>query len=55
MVDDMPKFKWLLDSAGDRGLDALFDRFDWLFHYAKLMECVADGIASGEIGFPHES
>jgi len=45
----MPKFKRLLDTAGEQGLDGLWQRFDWLYHYAKLVECIADGIASGEM------
>jgi DNA-binding CsgD family transcriptional regulator len=52
MVEYMPKVKWLLDTAGKQGLDGLWQRFDWLYHYAKLVECIADGIASGEIEVP---
>jgi hypothetical protein len=52
MVEDMPTFKRLMDTAGGKGLDGLFARFHWLHHYAETLECIAKGIASGEIEVP---
>ena len=52
MFDAMPEFKRLMDTAGGKGLDGLFARFHWLHHYAETLECIAKGIASGEIEVP---
>jgi hypothetical protein len=52
MFDAMGKFKRLMDTAGEKGLDSLFARFHWLHHYAETLECIAKGIASGEIEVP---
>jgi hypothetical protein len=51
MADDMPAFKRLLDS-GQQALDELCRRFSGFYHYAKILETVACGIASGEIQVP---
>ena len=48
MADDMPAFKRLFDS-GQQALDELCRRFFGFYHYAKILERVASGIASGEI------
>lgn len=49
MVPLMPSFKKLLDTAGQRGMNELCDRFDGFYRYAKLLEIIAEGIQSGEI------
>ena len=51
MADDMPEFKRLLD-AGHPLMDALCLRFAGFYHYAKILEEIAEGIASGEIQVP---
>jgi len=49
MVDQMPDFKQLMDTAGQRGMDELCARFDGLYRYAKILENIATGIQSGQI------
>jgi hypothetical protein len=49
--DDMPAFKRLLDS-GHPTMDALCLRFGGFYRYAKILEIIAAGIASGEIQVP---
>jgi hypothetical protein len=51
MSDDMPAFKRLLDS-GHRTMDELCLRFGGFYRYAKILEMIATGIASGEIQVP---
>jgi hypothetical protein len=51
MAGDMPDFKRLLD-AGQALMDALCLRFEGFYHYAKILEQIATGIASGEIQVP---
>jgi hypothetical protein len=51
MSDDMPAFKRLLDS-GHPTMDALCLRFGGFYRYAKMLEMIAAGIASGEIRAP---
>jgi len=51
MSDDMPVFKRLLDS-GHPTMDALCLRFGGFYRYAKILEMIATGIASGEIQVP---
>ena len=51
MSDDLPDFKRLLDS-GHPLMDALCLRFAGFYHYAKILEEIAEGIASGEIQVP---
>jgi hypothetical protein len=51
MADDMPAFKRLLDS-GHGTMDALCLRFGGFYRYAKILEMIAAGIASGEIQVP---
>ena len=51
LADDMPDFKRLLD-AGHPLMDALCLRFEGFYHYAKILEEIAEGIASGEIQVP---
>ena len=51
MADDMPDFKRLLGSGHDL-MDALCLRFEGFYPYAKILEEIAKGIASGEIQVP---
>jgi len=51
MADDMPDFKRLLD-AGHLLMDELCRRFTGFYRYAKILEQIAAGIASGEIQVP---
>jgi hypothetical protein len=51
MSDEMPAFKRLLDS-GHASMDGLCLRFGGFYRYAKILEMIADGIASGEIQVP---
>ena len=51
MADDMPAFKRLLD-CGHGTMDELCRRFFGFYRYAKILETVAEGIASGEIQVP---
>ena len=51
MFDDMPAFKRLLDS-GHRTMEELCLRFGGFYRYAKILEMIAAGIASGEIRVP---
>ena len=52
MADYMPEFKRLMDMAGPRGMDELCGRLPGLLRYAKILEGVAGGIASGEVEVP---
>ena len=51
MSGDMPAFKRLLDS-GHPAMDELRLRFGGFYRYAKVLEMIAAGIASGEIQVP---
>ena len=51
MFDCMPIFKILLDSGHDT-MDELCQRFGGFYHYAKILETLADGIRSGAIQVP---
>ena len=51
MADDMPDFKRLLD-AGRLLMDELCARFYGFYRYAKILEQIVAGIASGEIQVP---
>ena len=51
LVEDMPAFRRLLD-AGPHVMDQLCLRFGGFYRYAKILEAIAAGIASGEIRVP---
>jgi hypothetical protein len=51
MFDCMPFFKMLLDSGQDT-MDELCQCFAGFYHYAKILETLADGIQSGAIQVP---
>ncbi len=52
MFDHMEPFKRLVDSAPRAGLDLITTRFAGFFMFAKLLEGLAEDIASGAIKVP---
>jgi hypothetical protein len=52
MADSMGTFTQLLDTCTSAEMDALCDRYDGLYRYAKLLEMLAGGIADGSIPVP---
>jgi hypothetical protein len=52
MAEEMPLFKRMMDISGQEGLDALCREHPALDRYARLLESIAQGIASGEIVVP---
>ena len=52
MADDMPTFKQLLDTCTGAEMDALCERYDGFYRFAKLLERLAEGIADGSIPVP---
>lgn len=50
--EEMARFKGLLDTTTAAGLDALCAQFSGFQYYARLLERIAGGIASGEIPVP---
>jgi hypothetical protein len=51
LLGDLPAFRQLLD-AGPHARDHLCLRFGGFYRYAKILEAIAAGIASGEIRGP---
>ena len=52
MVDHMPAFRKLIDTAQPEDLDELARRFPGFHEYTEVLEVVAAGIQSGEIDVP---
>jgi hypothetical protein len=52
MVDSMGTFKQLLDTCTGAEMDALCERYDGFYRFAKLLEMLAGGIADGSIPVP---
>ena len=52
MSADMPKFKWLMDTTTQAGIDELCRRFEGFCQYAQILDGLAACIASGEIEVP---
>jgi len=52
MADDMGTFKQLLDTCTGAEMDALCERYDGFYRFAKLLEMLAGGIADGSIPVP---
>ena len=52
MSEDMPKFKWLLDTVPPGGMDDLCQKLGGFYHYSLLLSDLAAGIASGSIRVP---
>lgn len=55
MAEHMDDFKQLIDAAPRDGLDLLLTRFPGFLMYAKLLDLMADGIASGDMAVPPEN
>jgi hypothetical protein len=49
LADYMPTFKQLLDTCTGAEMDALCERYDGFYRFAKLLERLAGGIADGSI------
>ena len=52
MADYLPTFKQLLDICTGEEMDMLCDRYDGFYHFAQLLERLAEGIADGSIPVP---
>ena len=52
MADYMGTFKQLLDTCTGKEMDALCERYDGFYRFAKLLETLAEGIADGSIPVP---
>ena len=52
MADYMGTFKQLLDPCTDADMNALCDRYEEFYRFAKLLEQLAEGIADGSIPVP---
>ncbi len=52
MADHMPDFHHLLMNAPHSELDSLYEEFSGFYRFAKILETVASGIASGKIKVP---
>jgi hypothetical protein len=52
IYDYMAGFKVILDSADKIQLDMLFNQYPGVYRFAKLLEGLAQGIASGKIDIP---
>ncbi|MGB0127079.1 MAG: hypothetical protein WBP72_05510 [Rhodocyclaceae bacterium] len=52
MAEEMPLFKRMMEIAGHNGLNALCREHPALDRYARLLESIAQGIASGDIVVP---
>ncbi|NET32880.1 MAG: arylsulfatase regulator [Cyanothece sp. SIO1E1] len=54
LYDHMDKFKYLLDTCKRGEMDLLCTRYEGFYRFAKLMERLAEGIASGNIPVPKD-
>jgi hypothetical protein len=52
MADSMGTFKQLLDTCTGAEMDALCERYDGFYRFAKLLERLAEGIVNGSIPVP---
>ena len=52
MADYLGTFKQLLDTCTGVDMNALCDRYDGLYRFAKLLERLAGGIADGSMPVP---
>lgn len=52
MTDHMDSFKQLLDSSSAEEMDLLCDRYPGFYRFGKVLERLAEGIASGRITVP---
>jgi hypothetical protein len=54
MIDQMPAFKRLLDSASPAQIDALCEQYPGFYQFAKLLEDISGGIRDGSIQVPKD-
>ncbi len=52
MADSMGTFKQLLETCTGAEVDALCERDDGFYRFAKLLERLAEGIANGSVPVP---
>jgi hypothetical protein len=52
MSDYMDTFKQLMDSSTSEEMDLLCERYPGFYRFGKVLERVAEGIASGRIPVP---
>jgi hypothetical protein len=52
LADHMGTFKQLMDLSTGEEMNALCERYDGFYHFAKLLERLAEGIADGSIPVP---
>ena len=52
LADYMGTFKQLLETCTSADMDALCERYDGFYRFAKLLERLAGGIADGSIPVP---
>lgn len=54
LYDHMPAFKQILDAVAPGEMDALCEQSDGFYHFGKVLERIAQGIAEGDINVPDE-
>jgi hypothetical protein len=54
LPDHMGTFKQLLDTCSREDMDILCQQYDGFYHFAKLLENLAQGIADGTIPVPDQ-
>ena len=54
MIDYMPLFKTVMDTATQRQMDALCEQYAGFYHFGMLLENLARGIRSGDIEVPKD-
>ena len=52
LAGHMGTFKQLMDTSTGEEMDALCQRYDGFYRFAKLLELLAEGIADGSIPVP---
>lgn len=52
LADYMGTFKQLMDMSTGEEMNALCQRYDGFYRFAKLLERLAEGIANGSISVP---
>ena len=52
LADHMGTFKRLMDMSKGEEMNALCERYDGFYRFAKLLETLAEGIADGSIPVP---
>jgi hypothetical protein len=52
MAEDMDSFKQVMDCSTTEEMDLLCERYPGFYRYDKVLERVAEGIASGRIAVP---